>query len=130
VSEESRTDMARIADCIRRVREMGLKVCIGDSIGDRWEQVVGELPLRREPGMYTEGEELRYYDNDGALAGICIERAGEFTVIVKPSHRGRGIGTKLLEEAVRRWDIDFKAQRYTISGAELVMKFLKWHRPS
>jgi len=57
------------------------------------------------------------------------ERAGNFNIIVDPKLRRLGIGMKLLDEAARRWSVDFERQNYTKEGAALVRYFLT-KRPS
>jgi GNAT superfamily N-acetyltransferase len=134
-------DTERIFDCIRRAREMGLSVCIS-GFGGRWENEAEQYPQKGAPGITCEHgdavETLLYRDEEGSLAGILdyfsrdvledgriAQHAGEFTVSVDPARQGCGIGTQLLSAAVGRWKIDFKQQRYTPPGAELVMKFLQ-----
>jgi GNAT superfamily N-acetyltransferase len=121
--------------------------------GDEWEYRASKCPAKGKPGIsYRRDveekigpnavlETLLYYNNEGRLAGILnyvpndiqlpepwmkafVERAGTFNVLVAPKHRGRGIGMKLLREAVRRWPIDFEQQNYTVDGARLVQRFL------
>lgn len=119
-------DLERIKDCFRRAQAMGLSIDAA-SFAYRWPELVEEYPPKRAPGVVQAGEKtLLYYDRDSLLAGIfTLHPNKQIIVIVHPDRQGRGIGTKLLEEAVQRWDIDFKRQRYTLPGAELVMKFLE-----
>jgi GNAT superfamily N-acetyltransferase len=137
-----RTDSEAIINCIRRAREMGLSICIS-GFGYRWDDQPGLYPRNGKPGIAYEhddaAENLLYYDEEGLLRGIFKYfpndirgdgddvHAGDFTVLVDPARWGRGIGTNLLRAAVERWEINFKQQRYTLSGAELVMHFLQRH---
>jgi GNAT superfamily N-acetyltransferase len=77
-------------------------------------------------------ENLLWRDGDGELKGIlmyypidypCGDKAGEFEVVVHPRYRRQGIATKLLAEAVRRWNIDLTKQRYTRDGAAFAKAF-------
>lgn len=47
---------------------------------------------------------------------------GEVFVMVDPTYRRRGIGTRLLREASKRWNLDLRKQHYTPSGAAFVDK--------
>lgn len=53
------------------------------------------------------------------------ERAGNVNVWVRKSHQRRGIATRLWEEAVRRWNPDLRAQRFTAAGARLAESILE-----
>ncbi len=53
------------------------------------------------------------------------EKAGNVNLWVAPRWQRRGIGMRLLEEADRRWQIDFDQQRYTEAGAALITAFLR-----
>lgn len=118
-----------------------------------WEASVVDYPAVGQPGITyrkdTAGESgseavseaLLFYGPDGSLAGVVnyfpndiwtdgpsrllIERAGHFSVVVAPKCQRRGIGTRLLREATKRWPIDFEHQYYSLSGAMLVQHFLQ-----
>ncbi len=83
---------------------------------------------------------LLFYDRAGVLCGIlnhfpttlsldlgngwiATEQAGNVNMWVDPTCQRRGIGTKLLAEAVRRWNVNLNRQDYTPAGAALVNAF-------
>jgi GNAT superfamily N-acetyltransferase len=70
-------------------------------------------------------ETFEYRDQDGLLRGVVIwEPGGALSITVDPDYRRQGIATELMQEAVRRWPIDFEGQSYSSDGAEFVRKFL------
>ena len=70
-------------------------------------------------------EALEYRDRDGLLRGVVIwEPRGALSIVVDPACRRQGIATKLMQEAVRHWPIDFEVQSYTSDGAKFFRKFL------
>ena len=48
------------------------------------------------------------------------EKAGNVNLIVREDRRGRGLGRLMLEEAMRRWPINWEQQDYTPEGLALV----------
>lgn len=89
------------------------------------------------PGITQEWREwhgyqtacLLYRDNDGLLAGVHLYYAatkvgeapehyfpGHTETIVRPDQRGKGVGTALLLESVRRFHTDLDVQYYTRGG--------------
>jgi len=68
---------------------------------------------------------LNHYPNDEhELNGMILERAGNVNVFVRPNRRRRGIGRRLVHEAMRRWPIDWSQQAYTEGGRALVAAVL------
>jgi GNAT superfamily N-acetyltransferase len=69
---------------------------------------------------------LAYCDGFGCVRGVALfdYREDKLLVTVDPSHRRRGIATELMQEAVKRWPIDFEKQGYTEDGAKFFRKFL------
>lgn len=62
------------------------------------------------------------YEFDGSL----LEKAGNVNVWVRPDRRRRGVGTKLVAAALRRWpEIDFTQQHYTEAGRALATNILE-----
>lgn len=110
-----------------------------------WESQVGQYPARGPKGIsYFAGvvpegtvDCLLYRDKSGKVRGILNyyatdfpphERAGNVNVLVDPKWQRRGIASKLLSEAQRRWTINWEQQAYTEAGARLVQAFL--HEPA
>ena len=111
-----------------------------------WDrQVVQYAHIKPEqPGIvYFQGREegtqdwvdcLLKYDENLELVGILNfyaidfppwEKAGNFTMFTRPDRYRRGIGSALLDEARRRWTINFDQQDYTISGAAFVNRYVQ-----
>ena len=57
------------------------------------------------------------------IPGPFPERAGNVTIMVDPRFRRKGIGSKLLAEAMRRWHIDLANQDYTPLGWAFVQRW-------
>lgn len=71
---------------------------------------------------------LLYRDDEGKLIGILNhfgfdlpphQKKGDVLVMVDPKHQRKGIGTALLREAGKLYDIDLSTQRFTKEGAAL-----------
>lgn len=116
-----------------------------------WESQARQYAYRDAPGICLErhstaelgarlGEPLAfidcllYRDEDGLLVGILnhypdsnseIEHAGNANIWVKPDHQRQGIGTALLKEAMRRWDLDLEQQNYTTQGVLFINGLLE-----
>lgn len=75
---------------------------------------------------------LLYRDGDGKVRGVLNhfpvdippEKKGNFLVLVARDYRGRGIGSALLKEACKRWDISLGRQNYTKQGVQFVKGYL------
>lgn len=86
-----------------------------------------EVPLADSDGIVIKV--LLHYGSDGQLDGILdyfplgtpMDLPGDVLVLVKPTHRCRGIGTSLLNEARRLWpEINLRDQCFTPMGEALV----------
>lgn len=70
---------------------------------------------------------LLHHGDDGRINGILshfpegspFEKPGSITVTVHPSHRDKGIGSKLVNTAVDKFGVDLEQQQYTPLGYEL-----------
>jgi GNAT superfamily N-acetyltransferase len=60
---------------------------------------------------------LNHYPEDHALG---MERAGNINVWVRPDRQKRGIATRLVREAQKRWAVNAAQQRYTPEGLRLL----------
>lgn len=76
---------------------------------------------------------LLMYNADLALVGILnyfpenlppYERAGNFTMFTRPDRRRRGVATALMDEARRRWLINFDQQDYSPEGAAFATAYV------
>lgn len=82
----------------------------------------------------TPVEVLLHRNRKGRVTGILYyypdgiegwEEPGNVTVFIDPARQRRGIGTKLLAEALHRWPaIDLEQQSYTEGGLALARRFL------
>ncbi len=103
-----------------------------------WEGQECQYEKTGPPGMSLFVPEdwvacLLYRDETGKLLGILnyytretpFEQRGNVNIWIHPEHQRQGIGTALLAEASRRWEIDFLQQRYSPAGLSLVRKFVE-----
>lgn len=111
---------------MRRVRAM-----LTPSTVD-WETTECLIPpcLRRK-GTTISTRDGRFYlvarNERDAIVGIFYyrRRSGSFTICVHPEFRRRGIGLRLLREAMARLPgVDLYAQSYTPAGAALIRALL------
>ena len=89
----------------------------------------GDFP--DDPERYADC--LLFRDKHGKLRGILNhypvyisrhEKVGYVNIWVEPRFQRKGIGTKLLAEALKRWEINFEQQKYSPSGERFIRKFL------
>lgn len=98
--------------------------------------VIERLPA--VPGLPTDSEHiiesLLFRDKHGKVRGILHHHpmalppfavAGEIQICVDPRFYRKGIASRLLHEAMRRWSIDLARQRYTRSGATFICRFMR-----
>lgn len=128
---------------------------IPDSELYSWESQVCQFPKVGKPGLsYCEfcvcgrracsaGTEscgrmpvdtFLFRNNKGHLVGVLYhyatdsdyEKRGNVNIWIRPDRQRRGIGTKLVEYAIRKLGpINFDQQRYTAAGAAFAEKFRK-----
>jgi GNAT superfamily N-acetyltransferase len=96
--------------------EVGISYFKGDVGRDKWVDCL----LYRGEGGELMGI-LNYYPFDFPP----YEVKGNVNIWVNPDFQRLGIGTKLVEEAMKRWEIDFEQFKYTPQGHKFVISFLK-----
>jgi GNAT superfamily N-acetyltransferase len=106
-----------------------------------WESQVWQYPQKDSPGVhYYPGvlpdgrvvDCLLWYGSDRKLHGILNhydeafchpgspEKPGNVNLWVDPAWQRMGIGTALVKDAMRRWDLDPEQQQYSTQGWALV----------
>jgi GNAT superfamily N-acetyltransferase len=90
-----------------------------------WTHNAAAFPKRGKPNSiihvrHADTRCLGSYDAGGKLARwLFYEKAGNFDVAVRKDKRRQGHGTKLLREAMRRWDVNLDHEIWTPEGAML-----------
>lgn len=93
-----------------------------------------KLPLPDGSTGVAESKTLLHRGAEGDLRGVLnyfpdgfpgIEEPGNFLVVVRPDCRGQGIGTALVSEADRQWNLNFLQQTYSADGRALVSTYLR-----
>jgi GNAT superfamily N-acetyltransferase len=112
-----------------------------------WGGVLGGSAWQAEPGIrhltgttnaapygpprIVSCEVIEYRDERGLLHGVVtFEEGRRLFLMVDPDCQRQGIPTKLMQEAVKRWPIDFEKQRYTEDGAKFFSAFLHGTEPA
>lgn len=76
------------------------------------------------PGIQSGLGFVAWRGQRGHIHGILtLDQHMGFLVHVDPDHRRRGIATRLLDEALRRWDLDLAGERYTPAGAAWIATY-------
>ena len=84
--------------------------------------------------LSTASFTLLYRNEHGVLLGILNhypvdyppwERAGNVNIWVREDHRREGIATRLLGEAMHKWEINLDQQRFTQSGVDFANAFVQ-----
>jgi DNA polymerase III epsilon subunit-like protein/Mor family transcriptional regulator len=83
---------------------------------------------------------LLFRDDSGKLIGILnhypfalvdpddpriVEKRGNINIFIDPKHKSKGIGTKLVGEAVSRYNVDLRRQRYSEEGANFINNYVR-----
>jgi GNAT superfamily N-acetyltransferase len=111
-------------DCFKRVPKSG-------KVG------ISYFKTYADPVSYTHT--LVYRNGEGKFVGFFEhfpigtlpdingknEEEGNINIWVDPKEWGKGIGTALLTEACKRWDINIEHQQYTALGYKLVRSYMR-----
>jgi len=76
---------------------------------------------------------LLWRDKKGILKGIvyhypqnmALEKKGNMNVFISPDSKRQGIASKLVAEAIKRYDVDLRQQRYSEEGAAFINNFVR-----
>lgn len=113
-----------------------------------WEYCFENAPKNGKAGIsyfkthadpLTYAHALVYRNSEGKFVGFfeyfpigtmpdangMREENGNFNIWVDPKEWGKGIGTALLTEACKRWDINLEQQQYTALGYKLVRSYMR-----
>jgi ribosomal protein S18 acetylase RimI-like enzyme len=111
-----------------------------------WESQARQYAFRAEPGMHWERHSLGRLgdmtqidcllarDDDGLTIGIlnyyldsnnALEKKGNVNIWVRPDRQRQGLGTAMLREAQKRYNIDFDQQRYTQDGMAMIRRLVE-----
>ena len=89
----------------------------------------GEFP--NEPNIWVDC--LLWRDEKGELVGILnhypvdmpLEKKGNFNIFIDPKAKRQGIATALVSEAIKRYNVDLRQQRYSREGAAFINEFVR-----
>lgn len=103
-----------------------------------------QYPETGEPGLsYFRGEFpnrprewvdcLLWRDENGRLVGILnhypvdmeLEKKGNFNLFIDPKAKRQGIASALVTEAIKRYKVDLRQQRYSEEGAAFINEFVR-----
>ena len=88
----------------------------------------------QDPGMVNWVDCLLMFDENLELVGILnmfnfdfppLEKKGNVTMFTRPDRLRRGIGAALMDEARRRWVVDFDRQSFTREGAAFANRYVQ-----
>ena len=76
---------------------------------------------------------LLWRDEKGILKGIVyhypqdlpLEKKGNVNIFISPDSKRKGIASTLLSEAIKRYNVDLRQQRYSAEGAAFVNNFVR-----
>ena len=68
-------------------------------------------------------ETLEYWRGVDCLGTASFHAQQDLTLYVRPQFRRQRVGTKLLKEEIRVWNIPFERQSYTNEGAQFFHNF-------
>lgn len=116
-----------------------------NSIAFLWENQARQYPKYGSGITYFKGECedntwadcLLYYGYDNELHGILnhypfdmppYQKAGSVNLQVRPDRRRKGIATALLDEAIKRFNINLDDQEYTPDGERFIKNYMRSSR--
>lgn len=76
------------------------------------------------PGLSATSSAVLWRNRQGRIVGVLVRDGMGFIVRVDRRYRRQGIATRLLREALNRWPLDLRSERYTADGAAWVTAFL------
>jgi len=84
-----------------------------------------------QPGQWVDC--LLWRDEKGILKGIVyhypqdlpLEKKGNVNIFISPDSKRKGIASTLLSEAIKRYNVDLRQQRYSEEGARFVNQFVR-----
>lgn len=76
---------------------------------------------------------LLWRDDSGILKGIVyhypqdlpLEKKGNMNVFISPDSKRQGIASRLVAEAIKRYNVDLRQQRYSEEGAAFINNFVR-----
>lgn len=116
-----------------------------NSIAFLWENQARQYPRYGSGITYFRGicddniwvDCLLYYGYDNELHGILnhypfeilpYQKAGSVNIQVRPNRRRKGIATALLDEAIKRFNVNLENQEYTPDGERFIKKYMRLSR--
>lgn len=108
----------------------------------QWHNQAKQYPEHGTGIMYFKGilpsgkhvDCLLYYGADNLLQGILnfypikipfLQEKGSVNIEVRHDRRRKGIATALLNEAIKRFEINLENQEYTHDGERFIKKYMK-----
>jgi 8-oxo-dGTP pyrophosphatase MutT (NUDIX family)/DNA-binding CsgD family transcriptional regulator/predicted ABC-type ATPase len=84
-----------------------------------------------KPGQWVDC--LLWRDEKGILKGIAyhypqdlpLEKKGNLNIFISPDSKRQGIASKLVAEAIKRYNVDLRQQRYSAEGAAFINDFVR-----
>ena len=84
-----------------------------------------------QPGQWVDC--LLWRDEKGKLKGIVyhypqdlpLEKKGNMNIFISPDSKRQGIASRLVSEAIKRYDVDLRQQRYSEEGAAFINNFVR-----
>ena len=121
------------------------KATLTNGIAFLWQNQARQYPRHGTGITYFKGlcednmwvDCLLYYGYDNELHGILNhypfdmpphQKAGSVNLQVRPDRRRKGIGSALLDEAIKRFNINLEDQEYTPDGERFIKNYVRSSR--